>query len=454
MAAASATYWTVCLLFLVLASAACKHHQKHASNGTVHRKTGAKHSARSLVVAHDVPAGFSIDRWSSHANDVEYKLLSSPFSERFTVVDNGLLMTTAKLDGLSSQPQPLTLYLAEESPSKKSTHAVQLYVVDRDRMIRFVQPTVKALVLENQTPGTLVTDAIAVVAHNATDGKVKFDIVGHGAEDFRIETDGVMRNGTVTARVVTKNPLDREKVNGYDLIVRAKSSSPPGTATCRLFVDVDDANDNRPIFTKAEFHFELYRNASRFDRIGRVKATDADDDRLVFKLLTPSNRFVMIPQTGEIILATTDVDVVEPSQINETYALEATVKDRRSPFWEAEHPARIVIRTVDDDPEEDGAREAPAAEHRVVKRRAPRALRPTKRIEFSEADGAPEGKLMFTLDKPSEKERFKIRDDNPWVTVEPNGNVRVKRKWDYEELGPEKTIDFWVTITNTEGAGE
>ena len=61
---------------------------------------------------------------------------------------------------------------------------------------------------------------------------------------------------------------------------------------------------------------------------------------------------------------------------------------------------------------------------------------------------------MFQLEKSMEKERFKIRDDNPWVTVEPNGNVRVKRKWDYEELGPEKTIDFWVTITNTEGGGE
>ena len=34
------------------------------------------------------------------------------------------------------------------------------------------------------------------------------------------------------------------------------------------------------------------------------------------------------------------------------------------------------------------------------------------------------------------------------MTVETNGAVRVKKKWDYEELGPEKTIDFWVIITN------
>ena len=54
----------------------------------------------------------------------------------------------------------------------------------------------------------------------------------------------------------------------------------------------------------------------------------------------------------------------------------------------------------------------------------------------------------------SEHETFRIRDENPWVTVEPNGAVRVKKKWDYEELGREKTIDFWVIITNTGTSGE
>ena len=83
-----------------------------------------------------------------------------------------------------------------------------------------------------------------------------------------------------------------------------------------------------------------------------------------------------------------------------------------------------------------------------------RAVRPTKRIEFTEADGEPEGKIVFQLEKESEHETFRIRDENPWVTVEPNGAVRVKKKWDYEELGREKTIDFWVIITNTGTSGE
>ena len=53
-----------------------------------------------------------------------------------------------------------------------------------------------------------------------------------------------------------------------------------------------------------------------------------------------------------------------------------------------------------------------------------------------------------------EHETFRIRDENPWVTVEPSGQVRVKKRWDYEELGREKTIDFWVIITNQGTSGK
>lgn len=82
-----------------------------------------------------------------------------------------------------------------------------------------------------------------------------------------------------------------------------------------------------------------------------------------------------------------------------------------------------------------------------------RAVRPTKRIEFTEEYGNTEGKVAFQIAQESEHETFRIRDENPWVTVEPSGQVRVKKRWDYEELGREKTIDFWVIITNSGTSG-
>jgi hypothetical protein len=45
--------------------------------------------------------------------------------------------------------------------------------------------------------------------------------------------------------------------------------------------------------------------------------------------------------------------------------------------------------------------------HSRVKRRVTRAVRPTKRTDFTEADGEPEGKIVFQLEKESEHETFK-----------------------------------------------
>lgn len=54
---------------------------------------------------------------------------------------------------------------------------------------------------------------------------------------------------------------------------------------------------------------------------------------------------------------------------------------------------------------------------------------------------------MFQLDKKHSQEVFKIESPNRWVTVDTNGAVKVKEIWDYEQLGKEKTIDFWVFVT-------
>ena len=64
---------------------------------------------------------------------------------------------------------------------------------------------------------------------------------------------------------------------------------------------------------------------------------------------------------------------------------------------------------------------------------------------MKEADGQVEGKVVFRLKKYSEYETFQIHDENPWVIVEPNGTIKVKKSWNYKELGSEKTIDFLVS---------
>jgi hypothetical protein len=147
-----------------------------------------------------------------------------------------------------------------------------------------------------------------------------------------------------------------------------------------------------------------------------------------------------VPQTGEVML-------VDPQALPAQLTILA--KEKAFPSRQSKIQALLDIINEDEILDDNNSLEP----HSRPKRRATRAVRPTKRTEFTEADGQVEGKIVFQLEKESQHETFKIRDENPWVTVEPNGAVRVKKRWDYEELGREKTIDFWVIITNS-GAAE
>ena len=70
--------------------------------------------------------------------------------------------------------------------------------------------------------------------------------------------------------------------------------------------------------------------------------------------------------------------------------------------------------------------------------------RPTKRYEFKESDGSVEGMTVFQLDRKISEESYKIESLNRWVTVDNTGAVKVKEVWDYEQLGKQKIIYFWV----------
>ena len=174
---------------------------------------------------------------------------------------------------------------------------------------------------------------------------------------------------------------------------------------------------------------------------GRVSAFDPDGDEVVYGLDHPDPCCIVVPKTGEVML-------VDPASIPTQLAILA--KEKENPSRQSR--LSTIIDIIEDPVDEDDYFEDSSEPHSRPKRRATRAVRPTKRTEFTEADGQVEGKIVFQLEKESQHETFKIRDENPWVTVEPNGAVRVKKRWDYEELGREKTIDFWVIITNSGSA--
>lgn len=437
--------------------------------------------------------------------DLSYRLLETGFSKYFTMIGDGFVMTTTNLAPLINQS--VHLKVLEETPNSSRVHQLKLYVLNRKDILKFatIPPETVGEVAENRPIGSRVFGVPQILARseneNDNDGQRKtitYRILDGDQEAFALlnsETMTVSRSVTVdradeksVLQLVTNKVLDREAISQYRVLIEAQeesestptsSSSPINRALATVMVHVLDENDNRPVFVDPQYKFQvvgqwMHDDASvnqskvfwpRFKRIGVIEATDADHDKVTYKLLTPNNYVIIVPQTGELLLVGDPPFALSDSQAaadesNRSRVVELQVEahDLRVPSLAAKRPAKVLVEFMN--PEVMASvfeREVVGKHnnyedhhhHHREKRRVTRAVRPTKRIEFTESDGGQEGKNVFQLEKETDKETFKIRDENPWVTVETNGAVRVKKKWDYEELGPEKTIDFWVIITNS-----
>ncbi|CAG9825345.1 unnamed protein product [Phaedon cochleariae] len=431
--------------------------------------TNSSSKTVSSVIPHDAHPGYSVKKFD-HAENL--KLLDSDFSQFFTMLHDGSIMTVSDVSPLVNHP--VDLVVLENKGNASTTHLLKLYVLDRRNMLSFkTDPTEEIVgrIRENSPTGTRIAGLPLLQAStDLVSAPVTYTIIaGNSANSFELQdslTGDVLPNVTISdirggVNVITSQVLDREEASRYILTIQAVDPSGVNRALTNVVIEVEDENDNSPVFTQKVYRFVVGDDSiegdnvtmawKRFSSIGKVEATDADGDKVVYKLATPTNFLVIVPQTGDLLLSQEPIEEIELELIVEAH-------DLRTPSRTSPRPAQVIFHFK---PAESSKVELDLdfqhleeVELHRTKRRVTRAVRPTKRIEFTETDGETDGRVVFQLEKETDRETFKIRDENPWVTVDPNGSVRVKKKWDYEELGPEKTIDFWVTITNAEKGGK
>lgn len=462
------------------------HHHHH-----YHREKafdGTANNVLSLVLPHDTYPGYSIKKFTANftspdspyssltsyaSKPINYRLLETGFSKYFTVLEDGMVMTTSDLTPLVNRP--VHLVVLEETPLSTTTHHLQLHVMDRKDMLRFPGAILETVgeVMENLKRGTKVKNVPLLQANSIKPSKeIVYKIVnGNENKAFALQNSKtneiseeikIKDTKSVGVWLVTSKPLDRETKSEYNLVIEGSDDERINKVDAKITVHILDDNDNRPIFIEPQYRFVVVGQKSidengnstityeRFTKVGKVQAKDADGDKVAYKLTSPSNYVIIVPQTGELVLAG------EPDK--HELLLEIEAHDMRTPSLTSEHPAKVLIEFAP--PEvaaitvQHLAHEEQHAHHRRQRRSATRAVRPTKTISFDVEDGSIEGFNLFRLDKESERETFELRDENSYVMVEPNGDVCVKSKWNSGELGAEQTIDFWVDITKQGHNGE
>lgn len=407
---------------------------------------------------------------------------SLPGRRHFSLLSDGLLMTTRDLSDLVNKPVFLAVR-EDASPYYVHDRVFRINVYNNTRLskVRFNEPSASGHIGENLPANTMVQglDSLRLIDGDnvVRDGSVTFTLVTYDDDlsvgalsSWHLPTTNRLHHHTQldsptnpfrlandsSISIVTKWPLDREFKPFYDLILMAHSLDGKFFAQIPLRIHVDDENDNSPVFSRSLYEFYVSHNTPLYSLIGNVSASDLDSsDSVVYHLTERHPNFVIVPKTGQLMMIKHSTRVPHRFEL-QVYATDdrVTAGDRRSSV-----PVPVIIEVYRDEESsveedtsqlssessaEDDEDQVEEVTDNVARARAKREIRHTKTYDYKESDGSTPGMVVFQLEGRTPHERFRLETPNKWVTVDSTGAVKVKEPWDYEQLGKDKTIDFWV----------
>uniref|UniRef100_A0A8R1DW71 Cadherin domain-containing protein n=1 Tax=Caenorhabditis japonica TaxID=281687 RepID=A0A8R1DW71_CAEJA len=178
---------------------------------------------------------------------------------------------------------------------------------ENDNAPSFSDPRIKLEISEFVQLGT------SFALPTVTDGDgPKYDVhrfvivQGNVNNVFKINTRKV--NEQLQADLVVNGHLDREFRDKYELLIEAEDGGKPAkTGQLRCSIEIIDANDNAPVFTRSRYTASVSANVSMGANIITVQASDADigeNSRITYeikKTTSPSNaNFAISPSSGVI----------------------------------------------------------------------------------------------------------------------------------------------------------
>ncbi|XP_034950821.1 cadherin EGF LAG seven-pass G-type receptor 1 isoform X2 [Chelonus insularis] len=171
-----------------------------------------------------------------------------------------------------------------------------------DHSPKFSQDLYQLSIREDSKPGTKFGDIFATDADSGIFGELTYTLRGFGADKFR--TDSKL-GGIWVAKT-----LDYEIQKSYSLTMEAKDGGGRVT-TVNILIELDDVNDNIPIFEHKEYSRTIREEAISFEPQMFVRATDVDgpahgNGKVTYSITKQSgmnkNVFAINSQTGEITM--------------------------------------------------------------------------------------------------------------------------------------------------------
>ena len=242
---------------------------------------------------------------SGSGGDVRISLSNTHSDFGLQEVSEGqyFLATMRRLDRETVQVYNITVQAEDHGSPSRTTSQYFIITLDdiNDNAPYFTTPIYYANIQENNVSPSPVATLSAMDADEGTNSDIIYHLWMEG-NDFSVESS----TGVVTAEVV----LDREVLSSINLLVRACDNGRPILCSnATVVIDIEDQNDNQPLFEQPSYQFTITENEFVNSVVGYIKATDADFGRNAQLTYTineadangASNFFHIIEQTGKIL---------------------------------------------------------------------------------------------------------------------------------------------------------
>ncbi|XP_072881460.1 cadherin-23 [Hemitrygon akajei] len=197
-------------------------------------------------------------------------------------------------------------------------------------------------ILEGATPGTTLLSVSAVDPDKGPNGQIRYELLNLPPGDY------IRLEDPAAGKIIASRTVDYEEVEWLNFTVRAiDHGSPARSVEVPVYLQIQDVNDNNPVFVQASYQKPVFEDVSLGTVILQVRAVDADNGRfskIEYSLVDGEGRFGINPETGDIyILAALD------RERKDHYTLTAVAKDNPgdNPSNRRENAVQVLVTVLD-----------------------------------------------------------------------------------------------------------
>ncbi|XP_010219668.1 PREDICTED: protocadherin gamma-B1-like [Tinamus guttatus] len=265
--------------------------------------------------------------------------------------DNGSLRVNERIDReeICGNVSPCVLSLEVVAENPFNIFHVSVTIEDiNDNAPHFSREIVDLEIMESTPPGTRFPLASGRDPDVGTNSLQNYHLTPNPLFSLVVKESP---DGKKQAELLLEKQLDRENQKNHHLILTAVDGGDPvRSGTAQIRINVTDANDNSPLFTKEMYKFQLEENLTEGSLAFRVEATDSDEGtnaEIIYSFSDIGDRARQLlsldPRTG-------DVKITGPLDFEEAKYYEVTVEAKDGGGLSSHAKVHIDILDVNDNP--------------------------------------------------------------------------------------------------------